>query len=195
MPSPEKFMDSLSQFGIAQELIDEILDGYPGLTSKTPKRIKAAFFKRAVDLLEQKADAGTVQDLLEWNACCKSGARDRASREFARIQAGLTLEEKLAKIRKAGYMQMGEPWLEADGVLRIHAVSYVDNGRYACGCSNYRRLERDYPVSKSYCYCCGGHFKYHYQIMLGVELKTLEVVSSPLDSGGKNPCVFTYKIL
>lgn len=30
--------------------------------------------------------------------------------------------------------------------------------------------------------------------MLGVKLKTVEIVSSPLDSGGKNPCVIRYAI-
>lgn len=44
-------------------------------------------------------------------------------------------------------------------------------------------------------FCCAGHFKYHYEIMLGVKLKTLEVLSSPLDSDGENPCIIKYEII
>lgn len=82
-------------------------------------------------------------------------------------------------------MNMGEPWIIDNETLKINAVSYIYEEKYACGCSNFRRLKRDYPVSKTYCCCCGGHFKYHYEIMLGVKLELIEVVSSPLDSDGK----------
>lgn len=34
-----------------------------------------------------------------------------------------------------------------------------------------------------------GHFKFHYEIMLNCKLATAEIVSSPLDSNGENPCV------
>ena len=195
MPCPEKFAESLVRFNVEQDIIDEIFDGYTNIVSKTPKKKKAVFFKRAIDILDEKVDNNTVRSLLEWNACCKTGARAKASKEFARINANLTLEEKLNKIRKAGYMNMGEPWFVGDDTIRINAVSYLYNGQYECGCSNFRRLKRDYPVSRSYCYCCGGHFKYHYEIMLDVKLELQDVVSSPLDSEGKNPCVFTYKII
>ena len=195
MPCPEKFAESLEKFDINQDIIDEIFDGYEDIVSKTPKKKKAAFFKRAIDILDKKVDKNTTQNLLEWNACCKSGARQKASKEFARKNSDLTLEEKLKKIRKAQYMNMGEPWIIDNETLKINAVSYIYEEKYACGCSNFRRLKRDYPVSSHYCYCCGGHFKYHYEIMLGVKLELLEVVSSPLDTDGKEPCVFRYRIL
>ncbi|WP_312106083.1 hypothetical protein [Lachnoclostridium sp.] len=71
----------------------------------------------------------------------------------------------------------------------------VHGERFACACSNFNKLKRDYPVSKTYCFCCGGHFKYHYEIMLGVNLRVKEVVTSPLDSNGMNSCVFTFDIV
>ena len=37
--------------------------------------------------------------------------------------------------------------------------------------------------------------KYHYEIMLGVKLKTLEIESSPLDSKGIIPCVIKFASL
>ena len=57
-----------------------------------------------------------------------------------------------------------------------------------------RHVVFDESVSQNFCFCCTGHFKHHYEIMLGVKLKTLEIVSSPLDSNGKNPCVIKFEI-
>ena len=37
-----------------------------------------------------------------------------------------------------------------------------------------------------------GHFQHHYKIMPGIELRPVEIVSSPMDSGGRNPCVIRY---
>jgi len=38
------------------------------------------------------------------------------------------------------------------------------------------------------------HFKFHYEIMLGVKLKTERIVTSAPDGGG-DPCCFEYTIL
>ena len=90
---------------------------------------------------------------------------------------------------------MGRPIRNEDGTITIHAVYYSDGEKFLCACPNYNGVKRDYGVSRNYCFCCAGHFKYHYEIMLGVKLKTLEVVSSPLDSDGKNPCIMKYAVL
>ncbi len=194
MPCPERFQASLQKFDLSPALVDEINEGYPSLVSSSPKKQKAAYFKRAVDLLNGQLAPDRVHEILEDGACCKSGAREKASKEFARINADLPLEQRLEKIRKAPYLNMGYPVLESDGTITLHAVSYLLDGRYACACSNYRRLKRDYPVAKEYCFCCGGHFKYHYEIMLGRKVTITKVVSSPLDSNGAQPCVFSISL-
>ncbi len=194
MPCPEKFRDSLEKFEVDCDIIGSINEGFEKVVTKSPKKDKALYFKRAVDIMDERLSREKVCEILEWNACCKSGAREKRSKEFARINAALKIEEKLKKIEKAQYMNMGVPEIDENGLLRINAVSYFVDGHFACGCSNFNRVKRDYPVSKSYCFCCGGHFKYHYEIMLGVKLHIKDVVSSPLDSDGANPCVFTYEI-
>ena len=65
--------------------------------------------------------------------------------------------------------------LNEDGTITIHAVTYRLGEKFACACPNYNRLKRDYPVSRTYCLCCAGHFRYHYEIMLGVKLRLLSV--------------------
>jgi hypothetical protein len=55
-------------------------------------------------------------------------------------------------------------------------------------------VELKEPVSITYCYCCAGHFRHHYQNALGIKLKTKKVISSVLNSLGKKPCQFVYEI-
>ena len=193
MPSPEKFKESLVEFNVSEDVISQINSGYEDIVSKTPKRTKAAYFKRAVEIMNEQVDSQKLQDIFEWNACCKGGAREKASKAFAKENAHLSLYEKLEKIKEVPYM--GEVLRNQDGTITVMAVSYSDGEKYLCACSNFNGLKMDYHVSKNYCFCCAGHFKHHYEIMLGVEVKTLEIVSSPLDSDGKNPCVIKYAIL
>ena len=102
------------------------------------------------------------------------------------------IDEKLEKIKSVP--NMGIPVKNADGTITVNAVSYSDGEKYLCGCSNFNGLNFDYDVSKNYCFCCAGHFKHHYEIMLGVKLNTVEIISSPLDSKGQNPCVIKFEI-
>ena len=132
-------------------------------------------------------------NIFEWNACCKGGVREKMSKAFAKENAHLSIAEKLEKIKSVP--NMGEPLRNEDGTITVKAVNYSDGEKYLCACSNFNGLKYDYSVSKNYCFCCAGHFKHHYEIMLGVKMKTLEIESSPLESNGKNPCVIKFAIL
>ncbi len=193
MPGLGKFQESLEKFNVDKKIISQINEGFRSIDSKTPKKERALYFKRAVDIMEDNIESDKFQEIFEWNACCKGGAREKTSKAFAKKYADLSLEEKLELIKDVP--NMGSPVKNEDGTITIHAVYYSDGEKFLCACPNFNGVKRDYSVSKNYCFCCAGHFKYHYEIMLGVKLKTLEVVSSPLDSEGKNPCIIKYAIL
>ena len=193
MPSLGKFQESLEKFNVDEKIISQISEDFRTIDSKTPKKERALYFKRAVDIMNESMEPEKFQEIFEWNACCKGGAREKASKAFAQNNEQLSLEEKLELIKDVPHM--GSPIKNEDGTITVHAVYYSDGDRFLCACSNFNGVKRDYSVSRKYCFCCAGHFKYHYEIMLGVKLKTLEVVSSPLDSEGKNPCIIKYEIL
>lgn len=193
MPGVEKFKESLEKFDVGQELIAQINEGYQELVSRSPKKSKAAYFKHALELMTAQMEPQKLQAVLEWNACCKGGAREKASKAFAKESAHLSLEEKLENIKKVPYM--GRPVKNDDGTITVHAVYYANGETYLCACPNFNRLRGACEVPKNYCFCCAGHFKHHYEIMLGAALKTIEIVSSPLDSCGKNPCVIKFAVL
>lgn len=193
MPSPEKFMKSLEKFDVSEDIISQINEGYEDIVDKAPKKTRAAYFKRAVDILNEQVEAQKMQEIFEWNACCKGGAREKASKAFAKENKMLSMDEKLEKIKDVP--NMGKPLRNEDGTITVNAVSYSNGEKYLCACSNFNGISYSDSVAKEYCFCCAGHFKYHYEIMLGVKLKTLEITSSPLDSDGKNPCVVKFAII
>lgn len=192
MPSPEKFKKSLNEFGIDEKIISQINEGYENIVDKTPREIRADYFKRAADIMDKQVDEQKVHEIFELNACCKGGAREKASKTFAKANAGLTLDEKLHKIKEVS--NMGEPLLNEDGTITVKAVCYFDGQKYLCACSNFNGFKYGDRVSKNYCYCCAGHFKHHYEIMLGLKLQTLAIESSPLESKGEKPCVIKYAV-
>ena len=195
MPSPEKFRETLDDFKVAQDVIDEMYQGFGKLESKTNKKIKSAFFKQALNAMNEKLPKEQVQEIIEANACCKSGARLKASKEFACIQAGKSVEERLRLISERPYMNMGRAELDESGDLLVHAVSFYNGERFECVCPTVSKVKRDYNIPREYCYCCGGHFKFHYEIMLEVKLELVEIVSSPHDTEGKKPCAFRFRVL
>ena len=193
MPCPEKFRESLEQFNIPQDIVEKINNGFEDLLSSSPKKKKAEFFKRATDILIENCDADIVHAMYESNACCKGGAREKASKAFAKKYSDLAYYERIQHIDEVPYM--GKAVFEDNGVICVHAVHYVVGNQFSCACSNFNKSKYEQDVRKDYCYCCAGHFLHHYQIMLGVKLKTLEIVSSPLDSKGGMPCVIRFSIV
>lgn len=193
MPRSEKFHETLAEYGVPEDIAAEIRKGFEHVGSKTKKEIKAKYFSQALSVMEEKLGQEMTREIFEANGCCKSGARLKASKEFARINNGLNFRERLAKIERAAYMNMGSPYLDENGDIVVRAVAYKLGDKFACACPTISR-QAVQPNSKNYCYCCAGHFKFHYEIMLGCKLSVSEIVSSPLDSGGENPCVIKFSI-
>ena len=195
MPSPERFRETLAEFAIDEALVREICQGYENVVSKTNKKIKSAFFRQALDVMNAKLPPETVQEIIEANACCKSGSRLKNSKQFAEVHRELPLAERLKLISERPYLNMGRAELDGEGCLLVHAVAFHPGEKFECACPTVSKVKRDYSIPREYCYCCGGHFKFHYEIMLGVKLELCEIVSSPHDTDGREPCVFRFRIL
>lgn len=182
----------MGDFGVKTETIDEMYCGFGTLCSKTDKKIKSAFFAQALDVMNDNLPPEAVQEILEANACCKIGARLKNSKEFARTHANLSISERLAQISARPQLNMGSAELDENGHLVVHAVAYHPGPKFECACPTVSKVKRDAPIPREYCYCCGGHFKFHYEIMLDAKLKLAEIVSSPHDTDGEESCVFRY---
>lgn len=194
MPAPEKFKKTLQEYSISSEVMDRIYEGFENITDKSAKKDKVAFFTQALHVMKESLSEVEVKDIIEANACCKSGTRERNSKQFAKEYKDLSIPERLQLISERPHLNMGKAELDEQGFLMVYGVSYRVDGKFECACPTVNKIKRDYDIPREYCYCCGGHFKYHYEIMLGVKLELVEIVSSPHDTHGEKACVFKYQI-
>ena len=87
--------------------------------------------------MNEQIDKEKIQEILEWNTCCKREARLKASKASAKENGHLTLDEKLKKIREVPYM--GHAVKNTDGTITLHAVNYFKEGKHLCACSNFNQ--------------------------------------------------------
>ncbi len=146
-----------------------------------------------IDRMDDYLAPETRNKIIDLCACCTktSKGRDKCSKEYGKAAAGKTLEEKISGISSIGF---GEPILNEDGTITT-GIYWRSNGVYNCSCTALKGRDLDRIMSLTYCICCAGHFRYHYQNAFGVKLKTKEVVSSPINSKGEKPCVFVFEII
>ena len=139
-------IDALDDFHVNQDIIDEIYSGFDGLVSKTNKKIKSAFFRQALEVMNEKLPSEKVQEIFEANACCKSGAREKNCKEFTRLNANLGIADRLKLISLRPYLNMGSAELDENGYLIVHAVSYHPGEKFECACPTVSKIKRDYAI-------------------------------------------------
>ncbi len=150
----------------------------------------AGVLRKCDELLDHEIFSAAMFD----RACCKSGYRLNNAKQMAKEHGDKSLDEKLKILGELKYM--GKPFLNEEGDIETVAVGgHGFTGMY-CPCWRIKSLTpSDGPMPLNYCACCGGHFMFHYQKALGIKLRLKKIVSSTLNSGGSEPCVFQYKIL
>ena len=195
MPSPEKFRQTLREFGVGEKVTEKIYSGFEEIKDKSAKPERAAFFGQAVGVMKENLTKEQVKEILQAGACCKGGSRERNSKQFAKDNKELGLKARLKLISERPEWYMGKAELDEQGFLIVYGIAYQQKGKFACACPNVNQKKEACVIPREYCYCCGGHFKHHYEIMLGVKLNLVEIVSSPHDTKGEKPCVFQYQIV
>jgi hypothetical protein len=186
----ERFRNALQEVQVDEKSIAAIMAGYEKISDKVKKQTRADFFIEAMKRMDNLLDNETCHAIRDACACSKCGYRLKAVQKLAHEYAGRSLEDKLQSLWQVN--SMGKPVLNADGTI---TTGIGDQGGFECPCPVFQGVNVKEPVSKTYCYCCAGHFRYHYQIALGVKLKTLAVESSALASAREKPCRFTYAIV
>jgi len=188
MPVMKKIKESI----LRQEIPDEILEQFDFTEEKSnhPEPILAL-----IDRMDELLSKEQCLEIMSEQGCCKGGKRDKDCKAFAKEHADKSIAEKLSLIRTVEYMM--SPQLNDDGMFTVTMSGYqngVHTGNTTCSCGLIKKLKQPFSVSPTYCGCCAGHFRYHYQNMLGVPIKLKEIVSSPLNTNGEKPCRFVFEI-
>jgi len=151
-----------------------------------------------IDQMDRVLSEEQRLSVMEEQGCGKTGKANDLNRTFGRTHAGKSIEERISLIDDTTTNPHVPCRVNGDGTLSLYwEIGEKDN--YKCVCACYRRLMKDQPetgsISKTFCGCCGGHIRHHYQNILGVKLKLKQVVSTPISSGGKDRCEFLFDIV
>jgi len=183
---------SLTKYGFDDKTIKEII-GNGNLVN-------------VIERMEKALDPDVLHEILDRHAC--GGGKDFIARmkKIGKEIADKSLSEKITHINNIS-SDSEKITLNADNTLSVK-WSFDNNGKYKCVCSatiktgvrvSELALENnnvgDYVMPLSYCYCCAGSGRRHLQLQLGVDLKTKEIISTPINSKGEKPCEFILEMV
>ena len=176
----------LAEAKVEPEIIDQIMEGGKDILRKTSPEKKADWMREGMLRMNKLLDLKTRKAVREACACRLTGRPLRASQAIAREYK--SLEDRIKAANKTISVFGGCVRMQENGeVLMRFAPEGLDHYRCAC------LPGADKPLPVTYCFCCGGHVKYHLQIQLGRELD-YTILSTALSSGGKLPCAFSLRI-
>jgi len=178
----QKLSESLKQNGVNGERYDFIMKDGECIKQTFKNSEKSKWFIHAMKRMEATLDKKTREKIREGCACCLGGKRHKICKE---IYNTCTTTNERIKAANEAKLVFGNGVREIkDGTYEVTFFKEEDE-RKVCPC--LKDLDEAMPIT--YCYCCGGHVKYHLQTVLGKNLK-LHVISSVLSSQGKQNCRF-----
>jgi hypothetical protein len=177
----------LEKADIKQDIIDKIMEGGENILRKTSPKKKADWMREAMLRMNKLLNLKTRKTIREACACRLTGQPLKSSQAIAKNNE--SLEDRIKAANKAISVYGGCVRMQENGeILMRFSSESLDH--YRCRCLP----GADRPLPVTYCFCCGGHVKYHLQISLGLKLD-YTIVSTALTSGGKLPCAFSLRIV
>lgn len=153
--------------------------------------------------MENLIDSDMMHEILDSCACGGGQEFIKQCKKIGKDLAGKPLDEKVDYLNN-NIFHSEKITLNGSNLL-TGTFLYKEDEKYKCVCSAVVKkgiavsdLTRDTDnraMPLSYCFCCAGSFRRHLQLQLGVELKTKEIVSSPINSKGQKPCEFIFEII
>ncbi len=167
--------------GISAEIVEKFV--FPETEDETPEE-KVAFVSQMDQLLSKKQ----ILSIMEEQGCSKD-----EHPELWRKLKDRPIEERIEMLNAMSMNEYPRTRLNGDGTLSVF-WHYEENGKYKCVCSIINNLREHQPVSITFCGCCSGHVKYHSENSLGVKLRLIDTVSSPISSNGAKYCEHLFEI-
>lgn len=193
MPDVKKFVEAMVKNAVPNHVINDIIT-VVYQADKNKEQENANYYAKAIPKCEELIGFDKMAEVMFDKACCKSGYRLSNAKQMNKEYGTKPIPEKLAILASLKYM--GHPYLNEDGDIVTDAVGSHYSTNMTCPCwmlKGHKPADGKMPLT--YCLCCAGHFMFHYQKALNLELRVKKVVSSILNSEGKEPCVFIYEIV
>jgi hypothetical protein len=184
-PRVLRLAEQLETARIDRNVITQILAGSEAMGKKYSLEEKTDWFRRAMVKMDKLIDRTTRYAIREGCACCLGGRKLKTCQKI--VQKYESLEDRVKAVSDKKYICGSVKIAENSDILAVG-----DDERYKNRCVCLPQAKK--PLSITYCYCCGGHVKHFLQIALGKKLDCT-MLASPLSSGDKFPCTFSFKII
>lgn len=170
------------------EVFDYIMQGSTDVKYENHKQ-REEWLAGAMERMDERLSPEAVKKIREDSACCLGGEREKLTKQIH--DSYPTVEERFDAFAKTHTLVGDTAYRTEDGAYRV-CFWQNPQGPRACSCLKY--VPADKPMPMSYCLCCGGHIKTHFQNALGVKAECT-CISSQLTSCGKQPCLFELRIV
>jgi hypothetical protein len=181
----KRLSESLLKNKVPKNKYNQIMKHGEIIKKTSNNKEKALWFYNAMNIMDQLLDIDERKKIREDCACCLSGKRQIICKNANRESD--TIELRIKAVNDTNYVF-------GNGVKKLgkgkYEVSFFNEDLPIKQCVCIKDLES--AMSKTYCYCCGGHVKHHLETVLGSKLE-VEVISSALSSKGKKNCRFILK--
>ena len=185
-PEFEKY---LRKANVSDDIIEKIIN-VPCKKSGNENQDNADYCAAVLAKCDELISFDILAEAMFHRACCKTGFRLDNSKKVAREYADKSLDKKLEFLGRQKWM--GEPHLTEDGDIY---TGYCAGAGLKCSCWRFKGcLPREEKMSRNYCLCCAGHFRFHYQKALGVTLRVKKIISSVFDEPPQR-CSFLFEII
>ena len=172
--------------GIPAEVMGQFI--FPETEAGTPEK-KIAFVNQMDNLLTKEQILSVMEE-----QGCERYLHDSAAGLMEKL-SGKPIKERIEILNSTKMNEQPRSRLNADGTLSIYWWYEDETKKFICVCPIMSKIEKPATVSLTYCGCCSGHVKYHFQNFLGVKLRLLETVSSPINSNGEKYCEHCFEII
>ena len=187
------FDQNLKKAGVSDEIIADVIN-VTYSKSKNEKQNNADFYAAALNKCDELLEYDTLAEAMFDRACCKGGYRLSNAKKLAKESKDKTLAEKLELLGQLKYM--GHPQLTEEGdIFTGYCAGSGTPDKLKCSCWQLSGcVPKESKMPLSYCLCCAGHFRYHYQIALGLKLRVKKVVTSVFNEPAQY-CSFLLEIV
>ena len=171
--------------GIPTETMEQFV--FSETEAGTPEE-KIAFVNQMDNLLTKEQILSVMEE-----QGCEKYLHDSAVGLMEKLR-GKPIKERIEILNSTKMNEQPRSRLNDDGTLSIFWWYKEESKKFICVCPIMNKLSKPAPVSLTYCGCCSGHVKYHFQNFLDVKLRLKETVSSPLNSKGEKYCEHRFEI-
>jgi hypothetical protein len=179
----EDLNQSLIKNGVDERIRKKIMREGESIKKTGKKEARAEWFFKAMNAMDETLDEETRKAVREDCACCLEGKRKKLCADVHKNYQ--TSEERIRAINETHYVFGHEIKITGPG---RYEVTFFDEKIPEKRCSCLKVI-MDKEMSKTYCYCCGGHVRRHLERVLGKKME-VETAASALNSEGKKSCRF-----